>query len=68
MIALKLTEKEIAELRAYRNTPNEDDIRYKQIIKEMLVSNNKIIYLLHNKTLEEAGVENDEYLGDNILP
>ena len=65
---MKLTDKEIAELRAYRNTPDENDIRYKQIIKQMLISNNKIIYLLHNKALEEAGVDNDEYLGENILP
>ena len=65
---MKLTENEIAELRAYRNIPNEDDVRYKQVIKEMLISNNKIIYLLHNEELEKAGVDNDEYLGNNILP
>lgn len=63
---MKLTEQELAELRRYRNEPDEDNVRYKQIIKKKLLGNNKIIYLLHNKDLEEA--EADEYLGINILP
>lgn len=63
---MKLTEKELSELRRYRNMPDEDNVRYKQIIKKKLLGNNKIIYLLHNKDLEEA--EADEYLGVNILP
>lgn len=63
-----LTEQELAELRRYRNEPDEDNVRYKQIIKKKLLGNNKIIYLLHNKELEEAEAEADEYLGVNILP
>ena len=65
---MELTDKQIAELRAYRNKDDEDDIRYKEIIKKMLISNDKIIYLLHNEELEEADVDNDEYLNNNILP
>lgn len=65
---MKLTEKEMEELRRYRNEPDEDDIRYKQIIKKKLLANNKLIYLLHNKELEEEEAEADEYLGINILP
>ena len=65
---MELTEKEIAELRAYRNIPDEDDIRYKQVIKEMLINNNKIIYLLHNEELEKSDADSDEYLDTNILP
>ena len=65
---MKLTDKELAELRRYRNEPDEDDVRYKQIIKKKLLSNNKIIYLLHNKELEDEEAEADEYLGINILP
>lgn len=65
---MKLTEQELAELRRYRNEPDEDDVRYKQIIKRKLLENHKLIYLLHNKELEEAEAEADEYLDVNILP
>lgn len=65
---MELTNDQIAELRAYRNKPDEDDIRYKEIIKKMLISNDKIIYLLHNEELESEDVDNDEYLNVNILP
>lgn len=65
---MELTPEQIAELRAYRNKPDEDDIRYKEIIKKMLIENDKIIYLLHNEELEAQDVDNDEYLNTNILP
>lgn len=65
---MRLSEQELAELRRYRNEPDEDDVRYKQIIKKKLLANNKIIYLLHNKELEDEEAEPDEYLGINILP
>lgn len=64
---MKLTDEELAELRRYRNEPDEDNIRYKQIIKKKLLANNKIFYLLHNKELEDEDAEPDEYLGVNIL-
>ena len=65
---MKLTEKELAELRRYRNEPDEVDVRYKQIIKKKLLDNHKIIYLLHNKELEKEDAEPDEYFGESILP
>ena len=64
---MELNKDQIAELRAYRNKPDEDDIRYKEIIKKMLIENDKIIYLLHNEELEAEDVDNDEYLTQNIL-
>lgn len=60
-----ITEKELEELRRLRNVPDEVDVRYKQIIKQKLLANNKIIFLIHNEELEDA--EPDEYLGVNIL-
>lgn len=63
---MSITEKELEELRRLRNEPDEVDVRYKQIIKQKLLANNKIIYLIHNKELADA--EPDEYLGVNILP
>ena len=65
---MKLTETELAELRRYRNEPDEVDVRYKQIIKKKLLANHKLIYLLHNKELEDEEAEADEYLNINILP
>lgn len=67
---MKITDDEIAQLRRYRTHPDEDDIRYKQIIKQKLLKNNKIIYLLNNKELEDCEAGNDEYFGEdsNIRP
>ena len=65
---MKLTDVELAELRRYRNEPDEDNVRYKQIIKKKLLENNKLLYLIHNKELEDEEAEADEYLGVNILP
>ena len=36
---MKLTPEELAELRRYRNEPDEDNVRYKQIIKKKLLAN-----------------------------
>ena len=65
---MKLTQEEIDRLRHYRNEPDIDDVRYKQIIKKKLLNNNVIIYLLNNKELEEADAENDDYFNVNIIP
>lgn len=64
---MKLTPEELEELRRYRNEPDEVDVRYKQIIIKKLLENRKIIYLLHNKELEDAEAEPDEYVNVNIL-
>lgn len=64
---MKLTEEELEQLRRYRNEPDEDNVRYKQIITKKLLENNKLIYLIHNKELEDEDAEPDEYLGINIL-
>lgn len=63
-----ITKEELEELRRYKTIPDENDIIYKEIIKQKLLTNNKLIYLLNNKELEDAGAENDEYFGTNILP
>ena len=63
---MRISEKQLDELRRLRNEPDEADVRYKQIIKKKLLEDEKIIYLIHNKELED--VEPDEYLGINILP
>lgn len=49
-----------------KKKPNEDNIRYKQIIKEKLLEDDILIWLLNNKELEDKEAENDEYFGINI--
>ena len=51
-----------------KKKPNEDDIRYKEIIKQKLLEDDILIWLLNNKKLEDAEAENDEYFGENIRP
>lgn len=49
-----------------KKKPNEDTVRFKEIIKQILLEDDTLMYLLHNKELEEVEAENDEYFGDNI--
>jgi hypothetical protein len=51
-----------------KKKPNEDDIRYKEIIKQKLLEDDILIWLLNNKQLEDTEAENDEYFGKNIRP
>lgn len=56
----------IEQLDAYKDNVGSDNIRYKEIIKDKLLKNDKIIYSLNNTDL---GIEYaDDYYGDNILP
>lgn len=63
-----ITPEELRELKDFKVSVDNDDIRFKEIIKKKLLANNKILYVLSDKTLEEAGAEPDEYFGRNILP
>lgn len=65
---MKLTSEELKELRNLKNAVDSDDIRNKEIVKKKLLDNNKIIYLINNKELQEAEAEADEYYGVNIFP
>ena len=64
----ELTQEQQQYLIDLKKKPNEDTVRYKEIIKQMLLENDLLMFLLHNKELEEAEAENDEYFGDNIRP
>lgn len=59
---------DINELLKYKDNVDNDDVRFKEIIKDKLLNNDKIIYVLNNKELVEAEAENSEYFGVNILP
>ena len=63
-----LTEEDIKILRHYKNEPDEDNVRYKEIIKKKLLANNRIIYLLNDEELITSDSTNDDYYGVCILP
>lgn len=65
---MELTQEQLQILRDLKKVPDSDDIRYKEIIKQSLINNDLIIYLLNNKELEGAEADPSDYLGINILP
>lgn len=55
-------------LLSWRHNIDNEDIRVKEKIKEILINNKNIIHVLNNTVLEEAEAEADEYYNVNILP
>ena len=62
------TKEDSKRLASYKYIVDNDNIRIKEIIKQKLLANDDIIHVLDNKDLQEAGADNDEYFGVNILP
>ena len=60
-----LTTKEelLDKLRAYANTPDDDNIRYKEKIHDALLNNAELLYALNNEELESELFDED----DNLL-
>ena len=65
---MELTQEQIQELRQYKTVMDDDNVRFKEIIKRNLIEDPLIIYLLNNKELEEEDADPSDYLGINILP
>lgn len=59
-------DKEIQEIIEYKKHYENDNIYYKEIIKNKLVNNKKIIYSLNNTDLDPDCPA--DYVGENILP
>lgn len=59
-------DKDIEEIIQYKKQKGNDNIQYKETIKEKLINNSKIIRSLNNKDLDPDCP--DDYYGDNILP
>lgn len=59
-------EKEIQEIIEYKKRYENDNIYYKEIIKNKLINNSKIIYSINNKDLDPDCPA--DYVGENILP
>lgn len=65
---MELTQEQIQELRQYKTVVDDDNVRFKEIIKKALIDDPLIIYLLNNRELESAEADPSDYLGINILP
>jgi len=64
---MELTKEQLQTLRDYKTKMDDDNIRFKEIIKKTLIEDPLIIYLLNNKELEESDADPSEYIGVNIL-
>lgn len=58
--------KDIQEIIDYKKHYEKDNIYYKEIIKNKLINNSKIIYSLNNQDLDQDCPA--DYVGENILP
>lgn len=65
---MEFTEQDKAFLRNFRNTLDSDDIKLKEEIKQVLLKDKYIMYVLDNKELQESDAEADDYFGNCILP
>lgn len=59
-------DKDIVEIIQYKKNTGNDNIQYKETIKDKLINNSKIIRSLNNKDLDPDCP--DDYYGENILP
>ena len=65
---MELTQEQLQTLRDYKTVLDDDNIRFKEIIKKTLIDDPLIIYLLNNRELDSAEADPSDYLGVNILP
>ena len=49
-----------------KNSTDDTNIHYKELIKETFLNSDELIYALNNDELKDC--DNDEYFGVNILP
>jgi len=65
---MDLTNEQLQTLLQYKTVMDDDNVRFKEIIKKSLIDDPLIIYLLNNKELENVEADPSDYLGVNILP
>lgn len=65
---MEWTKEDSERLRAMRHEIDSDNIKIKEQIKNRLIENKDIIYVLANKKLEESGAEPEDYFNICILP
>ena len=65
---MEWTKEDDAFLRSFRKNLDSDDIKLKEEIKQVLLSDKYIIHVLDDKKLQEKDSEPDDYYGECILP
>lgn len=60
------TDKDTEALRSFKNIPDSENTRFKEIIKKNLINNRFLIHVLNNAELDED--EPDSYFNVNIFP
>ena len=65
---MEWTEQDKQNLLSWRKNIDNEDIRIKEKIKELLLGNKTLIHVLNNEELEKADAEPDDYYYVNILP
>lgn len=65
---MEWTKQDRERLLSFKSTVDSDDIKVKEQIKKVLLTNKYIAHILDNKELEEKDSEIDEYFGISILP
>lgn len=61
---IELTKEQLKILLDYKNVPDDDNIRYKEIIKKELINDTLLLYLLNDDEIEDP----DEFLDYHIKP
>ena len=65
---MEITNEQVQQLLSLKQLPDDDNIRYKEVIKQSLMKEPLIFYLLNNKELEDSEADSSDYFGINILP
>lgn len=55
-------------LLSFKNSVDSDDVKVKEIVKKVLLSNKYIVHALNDDELEAVDAEPDDYFGRDILP
>lgn len=61
---IELTKEQLKVLLDYKNVPDDDNIKYKEIIKKNLINDTLLLYLLNDDEVEDP----DEFLDYHIKP
>ena len=61
-----LSQEELLALRKFKDYPDDDNIRFKEIIRQKLCADKRILHVLNHPTLDENTP--DEYLGKALFP
>ena len=61
---MELTQEQLKILLDYKNVLDDDNIRYKEIIKKELINDTLLLYLLNDDKVEDP----DEFLDEHLVP